>query len=119
MIPSRIIGEQRADGNWPESERKLEISTPDGQSWQPFTPLPTVGFDSGVHLFVIQGELMISGVDVELEGSRKKLQWFDAKEKQWVTLWQEKDFTPMSDRGRVIIRQLPNGKRLVIPMEGL
>jgi len=121
VTPSKIVGEQKADGTWPRSDGLLEISDADGGAWQQLSPPPLVPLDEHARPFVIQGELLLTGVgEVNTGGGASLLQWFDTAAKHWVTLWQAPANSNWRDhQGRVVVRKLGNGKLLAIPVEGL
>jgi len=122
LTPSKIIGDQKPDGTWPSTPGLLEISGTDGQSWQAFGATPLVQLNDHARPFVIDGELLLSGESaaVNTGGGPSLVQWYDPGAKQWVTLWEAPAKSNWRDHnGRVIVRKLANGKRLVIPVEGL
>ena len=124
LKPGKIVGEQKEDGSWPMEPGLLEISSADGGSWRDFgaQAAPQVELSSHAHPFVLQGELFLSG-----EGANRRtgggpgiVQWFNVAAGRWETLWQSTSKDNWRDHlGRVIIRKLANGKRVVLPVEGL
>jgi hypothetical protein len=121
VTPSRMTGDQRPDGTWPRTPGLLEISSLDGQSWRSFAPDPKISLDDHARPFVLQGELMLVGQTDELNtgGGAALLQWYDAGNQRWVTLWEAPARSNWREhQGRMIIRDLA-GKRLIIPVEGL
>jgi hypothetical protein len=120
VTPSRITGDQRPDGTWPASKGLLEISSADGRSWQPFEVAPLVKLDERVRPFVRQGELLLAGAAPKAgTDAPTLLQWYDAGNKRWITLWEAPARSNWREhQGRVILRELA-GKRLLIPVEGL
>lgn len=122
VTPSKITGDQRPDGTWPTSAGTLEISSTDGTSWRPFEAFPLVKLDEHARPFVIQGELLLTGAAAKADtgGGPSLLQWYDSGNRRWVTLWEAPANTNWREHlGRVIVRELANGKRLVIPVEGM
>jgi len=118
--------EESADRERPE-RGILEISTADGKSWREFDAqeAPTIATNfmpREARPFVIQDELFLSGMhltDVTPHYARgtQMVQWFNTASRRWETLWEapEKDWRD----GRVIFRDLPNGKRVMLPVAGL
>lgn len=102
----------------------FKISSADGKSWgdlQAVEP-PSVLLSGDARLFVIHGELFLSG---GANGHTDKLQWFDFSDKRWKTLWQPSpDYATKpgwiyAHMGLIVSRQLANGKRVVLPVDGL
>lgn len=78
--------------------------------------------DEHARPFVIQGELLLTGAAAKADtgGGPSLLQWYDSGNRRWVTLWEAPANTNWREHlGRVIVRELANGKRLVIPVEGM
>lgn len=121
VSPSRINGDERPDGTWPRTTAHLEISNPDGQSWQLLAPAPTISLNDHARPFVLAGELLLAGDTEELNtgGGAAMLEWYDARNKRWVILWRAAARSNWREhQGRVILREVA-GKRLLIPVEGL
>jgi hypothetical protein len=99
----------------------LEISSPDGRHWTRVDDPPAIRLWNDTRPFVIQNELFLSG---RLPGKcgggdTEAVLWLDTEHKRWETLWQ----IPTGDNsrfhiGRIIVRSLPNGKRIVMPVGG-
>ena len=128
--------EHEASDYWEQANRYLsdegnptllEISSADGLEWKRFkTRVPPSAAMNLPHesleLFVIQNELFLSGRRVTDDGARVALvEWFNSDRSEWVTLWQAgpKENWNRHHLGRMIIRDLPNGKRIVLPVAGL
>jgi hypothetical protein len=97
----------------------MEISSADGRSWSELTPeeLPAIEVRQDTHLFVLQDELFVTGGQ---GNNTETLQWFNGATRRWETLWQQGPQQNWRDNvGRVIIRQLANGKRVMLPVAGL
>lgn len=115
-----------ADNVSPHSanDAALEISSSDGMTWGPLKeeapPLVATNAtpDDALPL-VIQGELFLIGVRVNNSWrSDEMVQWYNSTQARWETLW---EITPTdkgyrTNRGRIIIRDLPNGKRIALPV---
>lgn len=105
----------------------LEISSADGLHWKRLKTRvpPSAAIDlahESVELFVIQNELFLTGMHVPDDGARVAgVEWFNADRNEWVTLWQAGPGENWSryHLGRTVIRDLPNGKRIVLPVAGL
>ncbi len=102
----------------------MKISSADGAAWG---DLPAAGradclsaHDS--RLFAWDGELFLSGCN---NGHTSVVQWFDFPAMHWTTIWQQPagddptgyDWVYAAD-GRIVSRQLSNGKRVVLPIQG-
>lgn len=121
---SKIIGEQNKDGSWPVEEGFLEISSANGDAWSAFNAKepPLVKLDNNVRPYVIQGELFLSGESkaINTGGGPSIVQWFNSSTLQWETLWQAAPGDNWRAHvGRIIIRKLANGKRVILPVGGL
>lgn len=99
----------------------IEMSNAQGTAWT------TIGSGSQMRLspsarpFVIDGELFLSGEYATLNtgGGPSGVEWFDATAGQWRVLWTAgRDDNWRDHVGRVIVRELANGKRVVLPVEG-
>jgi hypothetical protein len=98
----------------------MEISSADGGSWSKLKAeeLPNIGVKYNTRMFVLQNELFISGG--KLHTDIATLQWFNETTRRWVTLWQGMpELNWRNDVGRIIIRELSNGKRVTLPVAGL
>ncbi len=121
VTPSRISGDERPDGTWPRTAAHLEISSVDGQSWRSLAPLPKISLNDHARPFVLAGELFLAGdsEDLNTGGGAAVLEWYDARNKRWLILWQAAARSNWREhQGRVILREVA-GKRLLIPVEGL
>lgn len=128
-IKSADPWEQRQDSA-DRGEAALEISSNDGKAWgslKEHAP-PLVATDvvqQAPELFMIDGELFLIGkrpTDVTADHWRGNamVQWFDTSSARWETLWESGSNDNWRDHvGRIIIRELPNGKRIALPVEGL
>jgi hypothetical protein len=98
----------------------IEISSTDGRSWSELKAeeLPIIGVQYNTRMFVLQDELFIAGE--KLHTDIATLQWFNGATRRWETLWQsEPGQNWRNNVGRIIIRQLANGKRVMLPVAGL
>lgn len=110
-----------------DKEALLEISSTDGRTWRTIEgqELPRVVVTretSAPYPFVIAGELFLSGEHADLRGVDRPaiVQWFNPDKRRWETLWEAVQGENSSLHiGRLIVRQLPNGKRVVLPVAGL
>lgn len=101
-----------------EEEGILEISSPDGRQWKRLpTPSRVQLHPSTACLFIIQNELFIQGTIADR--GIFAVEWYDGATKKWSVIWRAANAHGIwPDVGRIIVRQLPNGKRLVIPVNG-
>ena len=107
----------------PGARHVAEISDAAGSVWTslPDSGLPGMRLDNDFHMFMLEGELFASGrFDGSDEGARGLgLKWFDPATRQWALLWQAGPKDNWRDlAGRMIVRTLANGKRVVIPVLG-
>jgi len=107
----------------PDGYRKtiLEISDVNGTTWRAFegAEAQTVTADRvahGARPFVIDGELLLSGYINDRWP--ETLQRFDPSLRRWVTLWQSSENHWRAHAGRVIVRELGPGRRVVLPVGG-
>ena len=129
-------GERELTDDWERGHRyfsddekptRLAISRADGAGWMQFRSRvpPLVDTRSAYdrpELFVVQNELFLSGRRKSDGGPRiTMLQWFNSERDEWVTLWESGPRQSWNENhlGRTIIRDLPNGKRVVLPVAGL
>lgn len=101
----------------------LEISSPDGDSWTRLDAdvPPAIEFTHVARPFVIQNELFLSGQLAQggSGGGPDIVQWLDTAQNRWETLWQIARGDNWRDHiGRIIVRTLPNGKCVVLPVGG-
>lgn len=102
----------------------LEVSSPDGSSWQEWPVQPLISVSNPrepARPFVIEGELFLSGTRTTDQNTAGPtiVQWFDNSTKQWSTVWEAAPDDPWRKHlGRFIVRQLSNGKRIVLPVAG-
>lgn len=112
--------EKKSNEGGPSPEDpEMEISSADGKSWSELKAeeLPIIGVKYSTRLFVLQDELFISGE--KLHTDTATLQWFNGATRRWETLWQAvPGLNWRNDVGRIIIRQLANGKRVTLPVAG-
>lgn len=104
----------------PPLEHGIAISSADGRSWSELKTeeLPIVGMKYDTRMFVLQDELFVAGE--QLHTNIQTLQWLNGATRRWETLWQsEPGLNWRNDVGRIIIRQLSNGKRVMLPVAGL
>ncbi|MDX1518352.1 MAG: kelch repeat-containing protein [Woeseiaceae bacterium] len=110
-----------------EKPTRLVISRADGAGWMQFRSRvpPLVDTRSTYdrpELFVVENELFMSGRRKSDGGPRiTMLQWFNSEREEWVTLWESGPRQSWNENhlGRTVIRDLPNGKRVVLPVAGL
>jgi hypothetical protein len=126
--PSDHIGSKIAildDGRVVSLEDKaMAISSADGGSWRELPATDRSGMlnSKDANFFAWQGELFISGGG---NGHTSIVQWYDFAAGRWVTIWQLPpgddptgyDWVYSAD-GRIISRQLANGKRVTLPING-
>lgn len=120
LTPRRITEEQGAGSSRLTTPGMIEISSADGRSWRRIEPAPRIRLDNDARPFVLRNELLLAG---ETDGSSTAgttlIEWYDARNQRWVTLWEA---APRGDwresLGRVILREL-NGQRMLIPVRGL
>lgn len=92
----------------------VEVSNARGTAWSPRVA-PKMKLGESTRPFVAEGELFLSG---QL-GTLQALEWFNAAANRWEVLWWADPYDHWSNHlGRVIVRQLANGKRVVLPVEG-
>jgi hypothetical protein len=112
---------KKSEESSPENEEPLiEVSSTDGKTWIELKAeeLPIIGMKYNTRMFVLQDELFIAGE--QLHTNIQTLQWFNGGLRRWETLWQSKPQQNWRDNvGRIIIRQLANGKRIMLPVSGL
>jgi len=101
-----------------EEEGILEISSPDGRQWKRMpNPSQVELHPSTACIFIIQNELFIRGATKDR--GIYVVEWYDMATKKWSMIWRAANAGGIwPDVGRIIVRQLPNGKRLVIPVNG-
>ena len=114
----RLPGENEADPHY-----VLEISTADGAAWSrvPAENLAPMKLSDSTKLFVVEDELFLAGELVALNtgGGPSGVVWFNSASRRAEVLWRAAATDNWRDHvGRVIVRQLVNGKRVVIPVEG-
>ncbi|MGZ5200253.1 MAG: hypothetical protein ACXWC4_10830 [Telluria sp.] len=102
----------------------IEASTASGDAWRPFESKQgqLVKLDGEARLFALQGEIFLSGAGPGMPSGEGPgmLQWFDSAKREWVTQWQADPKNNWRENvGRILARTLANGKRVVIPVEGL
>lgn len=100
----------------------LEVSNARGTAWTtwPANAVPKMNLDQ-TRPFVAEGELFLSGQlgTLQIGGGASGLEWFNAAANRWEVLWWADPYDNWRDHlGRVIVRQLANGKRVVLPVEG-
>jgi hypothetical protein len=104
----------------PPLETGMAMSSADGRLWKELKgeELPVIGVEHNTRMFVMQDELFVAGE--QLHTNIQTLQWFNGATRRWETLWQsEPELNWRNDVGRIIIRQLSNGKRVMLPVAGL
>jgi hypothetical protein len=108
---------QNDDGGESEPlETIMEISSADGKSWNAVAKPEAV--PERANLFVHQGELFVAG-DFP-RSNTGVLQWFDNAAQRWEILWQadpQKNWRKYA--GLIVVRELGNGKRVMLPVVGL
>lgn len=104
----------------PPEDPEMEISSADGRTWSELKTgeLPIIGVKYSTRMFVLHDELFIAGE--LLHSNIQTLQWFNGATRRWETLWQSTPQQNWRDNvGRIIIRQLANNKRVMLPVAGL
>lgn len=101
----------------------LEISNSDGTAWSvfPAEASPKMMLSDKARPFVVDGELFLSGEIESLStgGGPSGVEWFNTATRQWEVLWRAEPKDNWRDHlGRVIVRQLTNGKVIVLPVDG-
>jgi len=125
-------GRRRAsDPNKPEGydfSGAFEISSADGRAWHTFESKSPALIDTKIRdalPFVIDGELFLTGMhltDVTENHARgtQMVQWYNADENRWESVWEADPNDEWRDHlGRIVFRQLSNGKRVAVPVGGL
>lgn len=100
----------------------IEVSNSDGTEWTRLKSInqPITSFKDKLNACIFENndELFISG-HMGTMPSYRSLEWFNREQNQWVTLWTSHiGLVDAIDEGRIIIRQLPNGKRVLLPIQG-
>lgn len=119
---------QGAESSSNGGKAALEISDSDGKAWGPpkeRTP-PLIATDIDLELFTIDGELFLFGkrpadVTPDYWRGNPMVQWFNTSTAGWETIWESgaNDNWYRDHVGRIIIRKLPNGTRIALPVAGL
>jgi len=110
--------ERDAQGSLQE-ECEMEISSADGKMWSEMKASELPVICTRARMFMMQDELFVSGshADGHLHTDIQTLQWFNSAMRRWETLWQSPPQQNWRDNvGRIIIRQLANGKRVMLPV---
>lgn len=99
----------------------MELSTPDSNAWRPFGGALSKVLHNveTARLFVLQDELFVVGRERRTGAGGDSVQWFNQAKRRWEIMWD----TAAQDHGgmnvgRVLVRQLGNGKRVVLPVAG-
>lgn len=113
-----VFGDETSDTRY-----VVELSSADGTSWTPFPAMATsnIKLSDAARPFVVEGELFLSGELGALStgGGPSGVEWFNTESQQWELLWQAGPNDNWRDHvGRVIVRQLSNGKAVVLPVNG-
>ena len=109
-VTAAPAGAKSADQQAAEVRGILEISSADGKSWRELEGPETIHMVER-RPFTIEGELFLSGHQV--------VQWFDAANRRWLTIWSAPGNNTLLHLGRIVVRDLPGGKRVVLPVAGL
>lgn len=101
----------------------MEISNADGTAWTtwPTESLPKMKMSGKANPFVVDGELFLSGElgSLSTGGGPSGLEWFNAASGRWEVLWWADTYDNWRDHvGRLIVRQLANGKKVILPVDG-
>jgi hypothetical protein len=102
-----------------QEECEMEISSADGKMWSELKAAELPVICTRARMFVLQDELFVAGdhADGHLHTDIQTLQWFNSATRRWETLWQSTPQQNWRDNvGRILIRQLTNGKRVVLPV---
>ncbi len=102
----------------------LQISSADGSAWQqwPAASTPAIevsNYGYGSRPFVLDDELFLSGALAQHRSGigMDAVQWFNAASRKWETVWELPPGEKWRDHiGRVVIRSLANGKRVMLPV---
>ncbi|HEY0063580.1 MAG TPA: kelch repeat-containing protein [Telluria sp.] len=103
------------------SRQQAEISKADGSSWSRLgAALPlSMSRMKEARLFVIQDELFASGKEMQRSAGADIVQWFNGASRHWEIVWEASPGSNAdSPTGRLIARQLANGKHLILPVAG-
>lgn len=105
----------------------IEMSDTAGKAWKRIDlnsiPLVDIGEDE-TRLFVIQDELFLAGnhivvLESDRYGTTDVTLWYNTQTANWETLWESKEGDNYRlHAGRIIFRQLANGKHVVLPVHG-
>ena len=109
-VTAAPAGAKSGDQQAAEVRGILEISSADGKSWRELEGPETIHMVER-RPFTIEGELFLSGHQV--------VQWFDAANRRWLTIWSAPGNNTRLHLGRIVVRDLPGGKRVVLPVAGL
>lgn len=100
----------------------LLVSNVEGTTWTTLAAKQPVEvrLDRDARLFVINGELFLSGRSLKANNDGPTiLQWFNAEAHSWTTLWEaDPEANWRFNVGRIIVRSLVNGKTVVVPIAG-
>ena len=101
----------------------MEISNAEGTAWTtwPTETLPKIKPSEKAKPFVVDGELFLSGEmgSLTTAGGVSGLEWFNATTGRWEALWWANPYDDWRDHvGRLIVRQLANGKKVILPVHG-
>lgn len=116
----QLPGKDKDDSNPPYL---MEISNTEGTAWStwPTETLPKIKPSEKAKPFVVDGELFLSGEMGSLStgGGPSGLEWFNATTARWEALWWANPYDNWRDHvGRMIVRQLANGKKVILPVNG-
>lgn len=101
----------------------LEISNAEGTAWStlPAESRPKIKLQDSAKPFVVDGELFLSGElgDLSTGGGPSGVEWFNSATGKWEILWHAwHDDNWRDHNGRLIVRQLANGKKVILPVNG-
>lgn len=112
-----------AANNEREANFILEVSSAGGTEWSALPGEPTaIKLSDTSAPFVVEDELFLAGElrTLSTGGGPGGVEWYNSATGKWEVLWQAKPGDNWRDHlGRLIVRQLANGKTVVLPINGL
>lgn len=120
----RVLKIGRLPGKDENDERYvMEISNADGTAWTtwPANAQPKMKLSDKAKPFVVDGELFLSGElgTLSTGGGPSGIEWLNTATGRWEALWWANTYDNWRDHlGRLIVRQLANGKKVLLPVDG-
>ena len=101
----------------------MELSNAEGTAWStwPTETLPKMKLSEKTKPFVVDGELFLTGElgSLSTGGGPSGLEWLNSATGRWESLWWANAYDNLRDHfGRLIVRQLANGKKVILPIDG-